>query len=215
MTPAELQQLLAQAQALHRAGRLADAERAYSATHAGRPPAIPTSSHLLGVLAFQQGNAAAAIDRYRAALAISRTFPQAHNNLAIALKSAGRLDEAATSFAMALEVKPDYAEAAYNFAILHEARGANDEAERTYRLALDAKPDWVEALGNLGNLLRKSGRVARGRAVPAASGRARAKQCRRASAISRCCESTRRGSAEARTLAERAVIARARSPHSG
>ena len=156
MTPNER---LAQAQALHREGHLAEAERVYLQLTQDAP-GNPDLIHLLGVLSFQQGNAAAAIERYRAALAIKRNFPQAHNNLAIALKSAGRLDEAAASFAMALETRPDYAEAAYNLGILHEARGANDEAERAYRRALEVKPDWVGPLGNLGNLLRKAGRIA-------------------------------------------------------
>ncbi len=159
MTPAELQQLLAQAQALHRAGRLAEAERVYLQL-AGSAPGNPDLTHLLGVLAFQQGNASGAIERYRAAISLRRDFPQAHNNLAIALKSVGRLDEAAASFAAALETKPDYAEAGYNLGILLEARGNGAEAERAYRRALDIKPDWIEPLGNLGNLLRKAGRVA-------------------------------------------------------
>ena len=158
MTPGELQQLLAQAQALHRAGRLPEAERAYLQL-AQSTPGNPDLTHLLGVLAFQQGNTARAIERYRAAIALRSSFPQAHNNLAIALKSAGRLDEAEASFAAALEAKPDYAEAAYNLGILLDARGADTEAERAYRRALEIKGDWIEPLGNLGNLLRKRGLI--------------------------------------------------------
>ncbi len=143
INPAELQQLLADAQAWHRSGRLADAERAYLRLSQGLAP-NPDLVHMLGVLAYQQGNSTIAIDRYRQAISLKGDFFQAHNNLGIALKAAGRLDEAATAFSAALEAKPDYAEAAYNFAILHEARGSNDEAERTYRLALETRPDWVE-----------------------------------------------------------------------
>jgi protein O-GlcNAc transferase len=159
MTPQELQTLLRQAQSRHQSGSLPEAERDYLRL-AEFAPANPDLWHLLGVIAFQQGHGAAAIERYRKAVELRRDFPQAHNNLAIALKSEGRLDEATASFAEALALKSDYAEAAYNLALLHDARGAFALAEQAYRQALAVKPEWLEALGNLGNLLRRERRAA-------------------------------------------------------
>jgi len=157
MTPAELQQLLAQAQAHHRAGRFAEAEGAYLRL----AQALPGNAdlwHAAGVAAYQRADPATAIERYGRALAINPTMVQAHNNLGLALKRAGRREEAASSFAAALAAQPGYAEAAFNLAILREESGALAEAEAAYRAALAARPDWTAALENLGNLLRSQRR---------------------------------------------------------
>jgi protein O-GlcNAc transferase len=159
LTPQELNTLLRQAQSLHQAGRLAEAERDYLVI-AGFAAGNAEIWHLLGVIAYQQGNFGPAIERYRKATELRVDFPQAQNNLAIALKATGQMDSAAAAFAAALDTKPDYAEAAYNLALLHEAKGASGPAEKAYRQALDVKPDWLEPLGNLGNLLRRERRLA-------------------------------------------------------
>lgn len=178
MSPQELQSLLRQAQSLHRSGLLAEAERDYLRL-AEFAPSNADLWHLLGVIAYQQGNAGPAIERYRKAIELKGDFPQAHNNLALALKSTGQMGSAALAFAAALASKPDYAEAAYNLALLHDAEGEPDLAERAYRQALAVKPDWLEPLGNLGNLLRRERRPAEAepflqRAMSLASGDATA-----------------------------------------
>ncbi len=159
MSPSELQDLLRSAQESHRSGRLDEAQRSY-ARLVDSSPANPDLWHLLGVIAYQQGDAAAAIARYRKALELRADFPQALNNLALALKATGDLKAAEEGFAAVLAARPDYAEAAYNLALLHETSGANAHAEQAYRQALAHRPDWVELLGNLGNLLRRSHRAA-------------------------------------------------------
>ena len=106
MTPQELNALLRQAQSLHQAGRLAEAERDYLVI-AGFAAANAEIWHLLGVIAYQQGNFGPAIERYRKATELRVDFPQAHNNLAIALKATGQMDSAAAAFAAALDTKPD------------------------------------------------------------------------------------------------------------
>ena len=108
MTPQELNTLLRQAQSLHQAGRLAEAERDYERL-AEFSPANPDLWHLLGVIAYQQGNLGPAIERYRKATELRVDFPQAHNNLAIALKATGQMDSAAAAFSVALDAKPYYA----------------------------------------------------------------------------------------------------------
>ena len=89
LTPQELNTLLRQAQSLHQAGRLAEAERDYLAI-AEFSAGNAEIWHLLGVIAYQQGNFGPAIERYRKATELRVDFPQAHNNLAIALKATGQ-----------------------------------------------------------------------------------------------------------------------------
>lgn len=155
----ELQDLLRSAQDAHQSGRLDDAERSYLRLAESIPP-NPDIWHLLGVIAYQQGDAAKAIAQYRKALDLRPDFPQAHNNLALALKALGQLQEAAQGFATALALRPEYAEAAYNLALLHEASRDDAQAEQAYRKALAIRPEWVESLGNLGNLLYRQRRLA-------------------------------------------------------
>ena len=158
MSPAELEELLRSAQESHQGGRLDEAQRSYLRL-VESAPANPDLWHLLGVIAYQQGDAAAAIARYRKALELRPGLHQARNNLALALKAAGDLEGAEREFAAVLAARPDYAEAAYNLALLHEGAGDNTGAEQAYRQALAHRPDWVELLGNLGNLLRRLHRV--------------------------------------------------------
>ena len=51
---------------------------------------------------------------YRRALELKPDYAEAHNNLGIALKEQGNLDEAIACYRRALELKPDYAEAHSN-----------------------------------------------------------------------------------------------------
>lgn len=145
--------LLRRAQELHRAGDLPGAQALYLQL-AEMLPESAELRHLLGVVAYQRGDAAGAIGHYRRALGLRAHFPQAHNNLGIAQKAIGANEEAARSFEAALAADPGYGEAAYNLALLHEASGHADLAVAAYRRALAIRPDWPEALGNLGNFLR-------------------------------------------------------------
>jgi predicted O-linked N-acetylglucosamine transferase (SPINDLY family) len=164
MTPPELQQLLDQAQSHHQAGQLAEAETAYLRL-AESVPANPDLWHLLGVIAYQQGDAPKAIPRYQKALELRGDFPQARNNLGLALKASGRMPEAADAFARVLLAKPDYAEAAFNLASMLETMGHADRAEQAYRHALAARPGWLAPLANLGNLLRREQRAPEAEAI--------------------------------------------------
>lgn len=155
---AELQRQLESGLAMHRLGKLGLAESHYARV-VKLDPAQTEAWHLLGVVAFQSGNAAKAIKHYRKAVELRPGFAQAWNNLAIALKSRGELDAAANAFARALAARPEYVEAAFNLALLHEAAGRGAEAEAAYRQALAWEAGNVGALTNLGNLLVRLGRA--------------------------------------------------------
>ncbi len=77
----------------HQAGRLAEAQRIY-AEILSEEPSHAGVLHLLGVVKFQQGDAGAATELIGKAIAVKPDFVEAHNNLGIALKDQGKLDEA-------------------------------------------------------------------------------------------------------------------------
>lgn len=150
---AQAQQQLELALTMHRAGRFGLAESHYLRV-VKLDPTHDEAWHLLGVVAFQQGQAAKAIKHYRRALELRPRHAQALNNLALALKAVGDLDAARKAFSGALAVRPEYVEAALNLGLLEEARGDTAAAESVWRQALAWRADDVAVLTCLGNLLR-------------------------------------------------------------
>ena len=63
-------------------------------------------------------------------------YAQAHNNLGVALKDLGKLDEAVACCRRALELKPDYAEAENNLGNALAEQGKQVEALACYRRAV-------------------------------------------------------------------------------
>lgn len=143
---------------LHGEGRQAEAERLYKDiinTH----PTNADAWHLLGVVAYQRRDFAAAVERIRTAIAISDTNAAFHSNLGLALHAAGRLAEALTSYRRAVALQPDYADAQYNLGNALQQAGELEEAAVWYGRAVSLRPDFVEAHNNLGNVLRRLGRL--------------------------------------------------------
>ena len=85
--------------------------------------------------------------------------PEAHYNLGVVLKSAGRLDEAVASYRKAVKLKPDYAEAHNNLGIVLKDQGQFDAALASYRRAAEIKPDFAEVQGNLGYVFKQLGQL--------------------------------------------------------
>lgn len=79
---------------------------------------------------------------------------EAHYNLGIVLKSAGRLDDALTSYRRALKIKPDYAEAHSNLGNVLKDLGRLGDALSSYRRALEIRPNSAEAHNSLGTALK-------------------------------------------------------------
>lgn len=80
------------------------------------------------------------------------------NNLATALREAGRLEEAEAHYRRALAISPHYAAAHSNLGALLRATGRVEEAISHYREALRLQPDHPTARYNLGNALLAEGR---------------------------------------------------------
>lgn len=147
--------LLAQAVAHHQAGRLADAEAAYRAVLRHHPDQ-PDALHLLGVVAIQAGDAAAAIPLIERAIDRNGTVADYHDNLGSALAGAGRAADAATAHARAIRLQPDFAQAWFNRGNALTAAGRAG-APAAFRRALALRPDYAKAWFNLGNSLRALG----------------------------------------------------------
>ena len=63
-------------------------------------------------------------------------YAEAHNNLGVALRDQGKLDEAIASCRTALQLKPDNAEAHSNLGVALSEQRNWDEARACYRRAL-------------------------------------------------------------------------------
>jgi len=145
--------LLADAVALHQAGRLADAERAYYQILAVDPEHCDCL-HLLGVILHQRGKHAQAIALIDLSLDNNSTNAFAWNNRGNALNELKQLDAAVASYDRALAIAPDFAFALCNRGAALYALKRPDEALASYDRALAAQPDYVEALSNRGNVLK-------------------------------------------------------------
>lgn len=141
----------------HRSGRWSDAERAYQIL-LQRDPANADSQHLLGVLAFQRGEHARALNLIQLALQQRPTEGRYHGNLGLALKALGRRDEAEQAFRSAIALNPEQPEVLSNLGNLLNGDGRIADAERSYREALRLNPKFAVARDRLGELLLRSGR---------------------------------------------------------
>jgi Flp pilus assembly protein TadD len=83
----------------------------------------------------------------------------AENNLANALVSQNRLQEAIPHYARAIEIKPTHVEAYNNMGVLLASQGRFREASAYYLRALELKPDSAETHNNLGVALVQLGKV--------------------------------------------------------
>ena len=96
---------------------------------------------------------------YGQALDADPNFLQAHNNLAIVLRTLGRLDDAIVSYHKALAIDPDIAEVHVNLGVVLSNLGRLDEAVACFRKAISLSPYYADAYGYLGLALKELGRL--------------------------------------------------------
>jgi protein O-GlcNAc transferase len=121
-SPAEL---LREAEQLHRRGDLTQAEILYRQVLES-PAERAGALHYLGVIAYQRGQCAQAVQLIREAIALDGNQAAFHNNLGLALRALRRshlprdageeVDEAQAAYHRALELRPDYPDALSNLA---------------------------------------------------------------------------------------------------
>ena len=127
------------------------------------PTASPIHKAIgLAVSLQQQGNRAAAIEKWRA---VAHIEEGSDNNLAArAWFSVGYLikdedpEDALAAYAEAIRLKPDYAEAYNNRGAVKDALGRHDDAIADYDEAIRLKPDYAEAYNNRGAVKDALGR---------------------------------------------------------
>jgi tetratricopeptide (TPR) repeat protein len=144
---------IAAAAALHRQGRLAEAEALYLAILKSARSDFD-ALHGLGILRSQQGRHEEARGLFRRALQVQPNSPEADYNLALALEALGRRAQAVTHYERALLNRADFHQAANNLGNALKALGRIDDAIARYRQALAIKPDFAFAYNNLGNALQ-------------------------------------------------------------
>ncbi|MBP2291647.1 tetratricopeptide repeat protein [Azospirillum rugosum] len=160
---ATIKDVLADALAHHRSGRLAQAAAGYEAV-LGTVPDHPDALHLLGVAYLQAGHPREAEARIRAAIRADQGVDgqgvaDYHDNLGSALRALGRAEEAVAAHREAIRLRPGFAQAFYNLGNALEALGRLGEAADAYAQAAALRPDYARARFNLGNALAALGRA--------------------------------------------------------
>ena len=159
-TPAKTvfaKQLLEEAINHHRAGRLSQAETCYQKILA-RAPDHADALHLLGLVAYQQGQYDRALDCITKAIQRDATKPLYFYNRGLVHQKLNQLDEAERSYRQALSLKGDYVEALGNLGNVLREKGELNEACAAYQQVLTIKPDHPEGYNNLGVVLKEQGK---------------------------------------------------------
>ena len=159
MTPAQIQSLLQQAVAHHRANRLDEAAALYRRMRAVVPKNFDVL-HLSGLVALQQGRVPEAVDLLERA---HRTSPRDHvceMRLALALLAARRTAEAEMHFRHAVKLRPDFVEGWENLASCLKTQDRLDEAILCHEKVAALQPKYASGWYNYGLTLSFVGRYA-------------------------------------------------------
>ncbi|MEX0678390.1 MAG: tetratricopeptide repeat protein [Pirellulales bacterium] len=144
---------------LHKAGRLAEAEKAYRQVLSVEP-GHPHALHQMGLLALQARQFDAAIDLIGRAVRADRRQAAFHANLGEAYRHAGNAAEAAECLRRALKLQPRLPKAHRLLGIVLDDLGKPDEAADAFRQALRQLPDDTETRVHLGIVLEQQGKLA-------------------------------------------------------
>jgi predicted O-linked N-acetylglucosamine transferase (SPINDLY family) len=128
----------------HEAGELEQAEALYRKA-LEVDPEHAEALHLLGLVAYQQGNFPKAIELIGRALPELDDLPEAHLNLGNALRETGQLSEAADCYRRAIELDPDYGMAHANLARALNDQGLFEAGLESSRQATELIPDFLGA----------------------------------------------------------------------
>ena len=151
-TPAEMNQIVA----LFNAGRYVELE-IHARLLIEQYPDSGFAWKVLGTSLWVQGKEA--LPALRKATELLPDDAEAHNNLALALKDLGQLDDAVASYRRALEINPNLVEAHNNLGIVLKDLGQLESAVASCRRALEIKPDLAEAYSTLGYALHSLGKL--------------------------------------------------------
>lgn len=137
------------AKALHRQGRLADAERHFRAVLSAEPGHVD-AMEWLGALCAQTGRFEEGIGWLREAVARNPSSARLNANLAGALGAAQNYEEAVTVYQQALTIDPHAAVACCDLGIMLARLFRDEEAVDAFQKALTLRPDLLPAWEHLG-----------------------------------------------------------------
>ncbi len=155
-TPADATELTSafnQAMALHRSGRLPEAEAIYRHILQAQPGHCD-SRYLLGVIHHQRGDHREAVRQFDAVLELNPAIAAAHGTRGVALQRLKRFEEAVASYDRAIALVPDDASMFHNRGNALQDLKRFEEAVASYDRAIALKPDHVGAVFNRGNALQ-------------------------------------------------------------
>jgi protein O-GlcNAc transferase len=151
-----IEDILAQGQAAHRTGKLADAESSYRRVLAARPDHTE-AMYALGVLMAQSRRVSESMDLLKRASCLAPEDTRIARNLALVLQAAGRPKEAEAEFVRLCEMEPGVADHRFGLALLYSAQGRQPDAIEQFRKGLALAPDNADAWCNLGLACRAAG----------------------------------------------------------
>jgi tetratricopeptide (TPR) repeat protein len=99
------------------------------------------------------------VSLFQHAIAVTQGNYIAENNLGVALRERGQMEQAATHFQRAIDIWPGYNEAYKNLADILLQMDRFNEAIPYYRRLLERKPGWSEAHNSLGVALMLQGEL--------------------------------------------------------
>ena len=140
----------------HRAGRLEQAEVAYSQVLEVHPR-NEHALHLMGLVAFQAGKPELAATYIEAAIKCDVFHAPFWADLAEIYRALDRIPEAVSAYRKALDMNPEMADAWTHFCTLLELTGEAEEGLACYRKALEIDPEYAGAHAFLGVALQQHG----------------------------------------------------------
>lgn len=119
---------------------------------------------LLGVSTYHQNEIwQNPVSFYENILKYNEKSPRAHNNLAMALSDAQRLEEAKKHYLKAIELVDVYPQTRHNLARLLMSLGQIDEAILNFKRAIEINPNFYQSYLELAKLLEQRGQTAEAR----------------------------------------------------
>ncbi len=145
MSPAH--ETLQKAAALHRSGRLEEADHWYRAILDSAPDLFD-ALHQAGIVSAQRGRFDEALGRLQRAIEVNPTSADAQSDYGSVLHVVGRREEALAHWDRALAIKPEFAGAWSNRSVALRELGRLDDALASCARALALAPDSAGALTN-------------------------------------------------------------------
>ena len=153
-----INQVLQQAIAKHKDGKIEDAERLYRLII----KTIPThkdANHNLGILLVSLNKSAEALPLFKIAVEADPNHEQIWISYIKNLIENKKFEEAEVSLIKAEELKPDFVEAHFYLSIIHKEFNRFDEAEKSLKKVIELAPDYADAHNILGATLKEVGRL--------------------------------------------------------